>query len=347
MRSRMGKWLAIAAVVTLSIAGRGGAQTESPPHSRYLVVDTGTLGGPNSTFQGFFKVINARGIAVTAADTAEPDPNTPCFNPNGGTDCFVRHAGLWNHRKLVDLGTLTGGYFSQGIWLAENGLIASGSDIGIPDPLTGQQLQLRAVVWRHGSIINLGTLGGNESVAASVNSRGQVVGCALNEIPDTFSSPFAEFVGAFKAATQTRAFIWKNGRMQDLGTLGGPDACATYMNEYGQVAGFSYINSTPDPNFGIPAMHPFFWDRGRMTDLGTFGGVFTLPFALNNRGFLNTAGDRAQHPFLWERGRLTDLGTLGGDNGEARWINDEGVAVGNADLPGSTVTSLSWAFQRD
>jgi probable HAF family extracellular repeat protein len=52
-------------------------------------------------------------------------------------------------------------------------------------------------------------------------------------------------------------------------------------------------------------------------------------------GTSNLAGDLTHHPFLWNQGSLTDLGTLGGDNGEAYYINDAGVVVGRADVPGS------------
>src|SRR5215471_19120840 len=104
------------------------AQTEfSQLHSRYRVVDTGTLGGPNSGFQVITVVLNGRGIAIPNADTPEPDPNSPCFNPDdpaGGTDCFIRHAALWKDHRLTDLGTLSGAFFSQGLWISSNGLIA-------------------------------------------------------------------------------------------------------------------------------------------------------------------------------------------------------------------------------
>jgi len=314
-------------------------QKKTVAHQRYRVVDLGALGGPNSYFQSFAKVVNPGGEAIIAADTPNADASDPCLNPFGNTDCFIQHAGVWKRGKLFDLGTLPGGSYSNTLSITDNGLIAGGSDIGISDPLTGQ-VQQRAVLWQdNGKMIDLGTLGGNQSQAIEVNARGEVIGAALNAIPDDYAYSVAEITDAFAAATQTRAFLWQDGVMHDLGTLGGPDAFAQFINESGQVAGYSYTSSTPDPNTGLPPIHPFLWQHGQMFDLGTLGGAMGFVDDLNNAGQVvgptDLAGDQTSHPYLWDRGYLVDLGTLGGDNGEAFAINDCGEIVGEADLPGS------------
>ena len=125
------------------------------------------------------------------------------------------------------------------------------------------------MLWKRGEIVRLGTFdGGHEAIANAVNNSGQAVGPALNTIPDEFS--------LLGLGTQTRAFLWEKGVMRDLGTLGGPDAFALYVNEPGQIAGFSYTNSTPNSATGVPTIDPFLWEGGRMLDLGLSGAPWVL-----------------------------------------------------------------------
>jgi uncharacterized membrane protein len=142
----------------------------------------------------------------------------------------------------TDLGRLPGGIDSQVNWISANGLMTGVADNGQPDPLSGGTLpQIHGVFWKNGRLTDMGTLpeGGYIAFPTAVNNRGEVVGNAQNTVPD----PTPMFGGD---GTQTRAFYWHNGVMQDLGTLGtGTDAQALLINQRGQVVGASYINLVP------------------------------------------------------------------------------------------------------
>ena len=72
--------------------------------------------------------------------------------------------------------------------------------------------------------------------------------------------------------------------MEDLGTLGGADANAIFVNERGQISGESYTNSIPNPTTGIRLLTRTSGNEDIMTDLGTLGGVLSFVNAMNNRG---------------------------------------------------------------
>jgi probable HAF family extracellular repeat protein len=313
-------------------------RNNNPKHQHYQLIDLGTLGGPQSG-EALGRVLNNKGTVVGCADTSAPNPEYPNFNPFLGTpwalpDPYLSHAFEWQRGEMTDLGALPGVNNSCESFITDKGLTVGGSENGLIDPLTGWPA-MEGVVWKDGRVINLGTFGGNESFAIWANNRGQVVGAAADSTPD----PLSIFFGW---GTETRAFLWQEGVKQDLGTLGGPDALATMINDHGQIFGASYINSIPNQTTGIPTFDAFLWESGTMLDIpNDFGGTETNPFFANNRGQLvgsaSLPGDTIFHPFLFGKGGFTDLGTFGGDNGEADWINDEGQVAGSADFPGDQI----------
>src|SRR5262249_29899332 len=158
---------------------------------------------------------------VTVGWSATSTPTSPTSHPFicGGIDGvipFITHAFEWNG-TVKDLGALPpqSSNCSEPTWVNAKGEIVGISENGKVDPLLGIN-QARAVLWRNGEIIDLGSFGGNQNAPFSINNRGQIVGNATNTILD----PFCLF------RVQNRAFLWQHGQIQDLGTLGGNCAAA-------------------------------------------------------------------------------------------------------------------------
>jgi len=327
-----------------------GLQQQQKHHTHYRVIDTGSFGGPNSHMSIGAHILNNNGMFTGFADTVESDPYAPGGCWDG--DCLVAHTFRWSHGELTELGVIDAGPNSESNWISDNGLIAGDSQNGLLDPLVGGW-QIRGVLWRNDEAIDVGTSGGGyNSLARGLNSAGEVVGLSTTLVPDSnamilsFGLPYAY---------QTRAFRWKNGHMLDLGTLGGPDAMALGVNESGQIFGNSYTSldaspvcGNPESGFDALTTGAFLWQKGKMTNLGSFGGTCTNALALNNRGqvvgYSFLVQDATFHPFRWEQGKLIDLGTLGGDFGVATHLNEAGDVVGWANPPnGEVIHATLWS----
>ena len=355
MKSRYPHCVAILPLVAaLAIPARLTAQQSKLNRHHYKLVELGTFGGPNSYINPVGNggpYMNRSGAVVGSSMTSIPLlPDNNGFPCVGSPPVFpdVFHGMEWSEdggaTDLPSLGRPSN--CANVMAINDNGESVGTSENGKIDPLFGAR-ETRAVLWKDGEVRNLGTFGGNQSVANSINNRRQVVGFALNNVLDPFSIFDFQFGGSTNG-TQTRAFLWENGHMQDLQTLGGPDAWAAFVNERGQIAGYSYTNSTPNPT-GIPTQDPFLWTKeAGMTDLGTLGGTVGLTFGLNNRGQVigqsYLAGDQIPDPFLWDGQKMVDLFAdgIGGNFQVANAINDSGEIVGAAAFPNRISDAALW-----
>lgn len=205
---------------------------------------------------------------------------------------------------------------------------------------TGSLLRRSAGVAQRYAVRDLGTLGGDFSLACCINERGQVTG------QSTVSPGPAGFL---------RMFLWTEEHgMRSLGTLGGNNSQGNDINDRGDVAGWSEFKA------GSPLQHASLWTHERgMLDLGTLGGPQSNANGIN-RGRVeevSASDDRppvivvgasdtrsgAFHAFIWTAGGgMRDLGTLGGMNSEALGVNDAGQVVGDAQVASGDSHAFIW-----
>lgn len=152
------------------------------------------------------------------------------------------------------------------------------------------------------TVTALGGLSGTQFAQANaINDSGQIAGKSANH-----------------------AFLWENGTMKDLGTLGGGISSANAINDLGQVVGESETSNGE--------IHAFLWERGFMRDLGNPGETSSA-HGINNKAVIvgaifakNVRGGAV----VWKDGSRQSLGDLGpsGSGSTAIAINNGGEIVG-------------------
>ena len=327
---------AITLFVALALSGPLAAQ-DLPTPTHYRVIDLGTL--------------DSFSVANTINDLGWAMGNSVSPNTNSGNQV----ATLWLYGLQIPLGTINGGPGSDVAWPNKNnfGLISGITENGVHDPLnetfscpafnllSGNSCV--AFAWQFGQMTKLPGLGGNNSVGAGDNDRGQIVGWAESNFHDPTCAPPAP--GAVQYL-QFEATLWQRDyrgkwQVKQLPPYpGDPDSAATAINDRGQIVG---ISGQCDIGLGFySAIHSVLWEDGQPINLGSLGGsAWNTPQAINNRGmvvgFDNGPNDviDGQLQFRWiafvwtEQSGTTKIGFLPGDQmSQATDINDEGQIVG-------------------
>jgi len=255
---------------------------------------------------------------------------------------------------ITDLGTLEGGTFSQPFAINRYGLVSGSSNLA-----DGNQ---HATLWLEKLKVDIGApgLGGPNSIAFGDNDKFQSAG----EAETSTSDPNGEDFCGFGTHLTCLPFLWQDGEMIQLPTLGGNNGVAMAISNRGEVAGFAET-STSDPGCPAPQVlhfEPAVWEKGMIHKLPTFAGdPDGVAQQINDNGVVvGGSGTCATfnanflynlvpvHALLWEKGKATDLGNLGGKTGQAGGniaydINNQGQVVGNSDLKGDkTFHAFLW-----
>lgn len=217
-----------------------------------------------------------------------------------------------------------GGSSSLGASINDRGWVVGRSN------LPGNQTR-HATLWKDGRTIDLGTLGGPNSVAVwpVKNILGVISGIAQTAEPDPYNEPWscsAFFPAATNKGYRCVGFRWRNGVMQALPTLGGTHGYAAGTNNLLRTVGWAE-NTTLDPTCTAPQRFQFravMWgpDGKVERELAPVSGHSTsAATALNDFGqVVGISGECDQavgrrsaiSAVLWEGRRTTVIPTFGG-----------------------------------
>ncbi len=274
--THVSKLSALAASIPLAAGALAQAQVEY----RYAIINVGDPGGRGSEA----RAINDSGVVIGSTSDSSSE----------NLEAFV-----WKSGSYYYLPPLADGDVNIPFDINDHGDVVGRSFT--------ERIDIHAVLWPvKGGIIDLGTLGGLESVANGINSLGHIVGDS--DLPVSGSNPF----------------LWIDGNMKALGDLGEPGGGADAINDRGQVVGYV----TGDPEGGA-----FLWENGQMVNLGAL--------VSNRRSFAEDINeselivgraevlDYTTRAVIWRSRNIVNIhdNRLGVESG-AQGVNDAGQVVG-------------------
>jgi probable HAF family extracellular repeat protein len=306
------------------VAGTGPVTPGGPPHallySRGVVTDLGTLPGATSTV---VTDINRRGQVVGYAGE-ETEPFSGQFTSV--------HGFVYTNGSLQDLGTLPGGNYVFTTAINDDGAVV-GAAYSAADSCS------QAFVYRNGVMSPVGTCETTQ-VAFFINKRGNIVGITprnsngrqqgffskdgtsvvtmncLDNLPcsgRSYTEPAdlndkGQVTGfARDSAGVNHPYLYQNGVMKDLGSLGGQGGWGFAINASGAVTGYSLPAAGAD--------RAFLYKDGKMLDLDPKGTAdFSIGTDISDKddvlGFAGNFTTGEFYDFLYTEGRMWKLKDL-------------------------------------
>jgi probable HAF family extracellular repeat protein len=250
------------------------------------------------------------------------------------------HAFLYKKGTITDLGIVPDPYDHAD---HTNAYAVNNSDtvVGLIEDTASSEnddgtFKLDAFLWQKGTMTDVAQGsqdGGFQAEAIEINNRGETVG--------------SYDAGIYPPGYGTsRAFLYRNGTLTDLGTLGGRYSIGAGINNAGQIVGIATTSLTN--NFS--SWEAYLYTNGKMKAIGGAQSGLLIPWAINDNdwiaGTLVTtpiefipADDEAFTPpfssgsnnaVLYVNGTIIKLGTIAGFLGsQGTSINNSGTVVGN------------------
>lgn len=285
-------------------------------------------------------------LALTGCNGSGTQLPSSAIPRSAAQETGSRSIGATSERYFViDIGTL-------------GGTQATGEGISNSDRVVGTSTLLgntvaRAFLWQHGNFTDLGTLGGKNSQQQwpEKDKIGVIAGDAETARTDPSNEDFCGFDsnnGVQPTGLICKPFMWKDGVMTALRTLGGHNGQATGINGLGEIVGIAET-ATRDSKCIAPQVYDasaVVWgpQRGKMRTLPPLGhDVMAWAVGINDHDQItgvsgkcmspnfNGTGKTPKHGVIWENSVPKDLGNLGGSKGTFPWaINQGGQIVGQS-----------------
>ncbi len=291
----------------------------------FIMTDLGTLGGSSSEARS----VNDHGQVVGVSEnesgykrgflwendvmTEIPGDEASDLNDDGivvgttklGTDIFGRpesQAFRWSKSEGIETDLLP----RVNVGLSPKKLTGHARAINRDGDIAmiGQGIAMYAIVRNaNGECTDLGHLGGMVSLPYDINDKGEVVGYTK--------------VGR----TTVHAFLYRNGTLLDIGTLG-LESGAHGVNNKSEVVGSSKDR--------MARFRGFLWSNGNMKDIGTLGGETTNARGINDQSWVvgnSTTADGGTHGFVFRNGMMQDLNDICKDT--RGWVIEDAFGINN------------------